>query len=186
MQLVATINQSYLKIRFDEIFGVNLYDEDLRTVIGDEFISIIQKRTTKGLGVENGRIVKFKPYSKKYAEKTGKDRNKVDLDLYGDLLNSIEILKSTPQVIEIGIVGDQAPKAHGHLTGQYGKGPLPRRSFLGLTKQDLTDIRNKYSRDVEKFPKLTAKNFQGESKLNLSASDVLEAIAALKSGKVGF
>lgn len=190
MKLKLSENEVSLRVQFDEIFGRNIEDESLREVVGDDIIEIITSRTTSGRGVEGGRVVRFPPYTKKYAALVGKSVNQVDLEISGDLLNSIEIIESTSKFIDVGILGDQAPKAHGHMTGfaPYGasKGPGPRRSFLGLTKADLQKIKTKYKSDVEKIKKVTAKSYQGKKDVALTADDIRMALALLKQGKIGF
>lgn len=187
MKLSLSEEKCSIIIPMDEIFGQKVGDSEIREMVADDLIATIIKRTQSGRGVENGAIVKFKSYSKKYSALTGKARSKVDLDQNGDLLNSIELLNSTASQIEIGIEGDQAPKAHGHMTGQYGKGPLPRRSFLGLTESDLKKIKSKYKSDVEKN-KTTASMFKDSTaqKLGFTADDVRTAIEMIKQGKIGF
>ena len=169
-----------LKIDLKELFGRSVPDEDLRQIIADDLISVIVERTTSGYGVENGKSVKFKKYSKAYAKKTGKKQ--VNLDESGGMLNSIHLIDSTSRSIEIGIDDDHAPQAHGHMTGQYGQGPLPRRSFLGLTDQDLKKIKSKYRREVQSLSTQTAKDFlnQGPDEiLGITSDDIRDALKAL-------
>jgi len=191
MKLKLSESEVSLRVQFDEIFGRNIEDESLRVVVGDEMVNIITQRTLSGRGVESGRVVRFPPYTKKYAALVGKSVNQVDLEISGEMLNSIEVIETTSKYIDIGILGNQAPKAHGHMTGfaPYGgsKGPGPRRSFLGLTKADLQKIKTKYKSDVEKIKKVTAKNFMGETQTSdITREDILSALSLLKKGKIGF
>lgn len=182
MKVKTNLDKSEVSIEIDlvDMFGRSVRDEDIRQIIADQVIETIQRRTLKGFGVENGRVVRFKKYSPKYAKLKG--QSNVDLELSGSMLNSISVIKSTPTKILIGISNEDAPKAHGHMTGQEGKGPLPRRSFLGLTSEDLSQIKSKYKTDVEKIAKTTAKDFQTEKPVQVSGftkEDVLEALRLL-------
>lgn len=72
----------------------------------------------------------FKELSEEYAAKkkaeTGSDAP--NLDLSGDMLNALDYkVKGTD--LEIGVYGDEAPKADGH-SNLSGKSKLPERAFI--------------------------------------------------------
>ena len=98
------------------------------------------QRTASGKDINNEN---FKPYTKEYAAKKGVSRNAVDLILTGDMLNSIE--KDAPgDFVDIQIASDETGKAHGNITGSYGKpsgSKAKARDFFGFKKEeDLIDV----------------------------------------------
>ena len=184
VKTITDLKKVSLKIDLEDIFGVPVKDAALRTEIADELISTIISRTQSGYGVEDDKIVKFVKYTKDYAQKVGKSRLKVDLDLKGDMLNALHEITSEPKELEIGIDDHNAPKAHGHMTGQYGKGPLPRRSFLGLTQKDLNKIKARYQDEVQgNFEKKADEFFNQEQKqaIGLTREDILAALEELNT-----
>ena len=91
-------------------------------------------RTASGRDI-SGRS--FTPYSESYAEKKGVSRNSVDLILTGDMLGSFESSSTQPNMVEIKIEGEEAPKAYNHDVGDT----LPRREFFGFNSEDdLADV----------------------------------------------
>lgn len=98
------------------------------------------QRTASGKDINNEN---FKPYTKEYAAKKGVSRNSVDLILTGDMLNSIE--KDAPgDFVDIQIASNETGKAHGNITGSYGKpsgSKAKARDFFGFkNEEDLQDI----------------------------------------------
>lgn len=73
---------------------------------------------------------RFKPLSKNYRkEKQESGAPGVpNLDLNGDMLSALEF-RETANGIELGVFGDQAPKADGH-NNFSGKSLIPERRFL--------------------------------------------------------
>ena len=181
----TTEKQVSLRIDLIEMFGLPVKSADIRQLIADDLIQKIQDRTLSGYGVDNGRTVRLKKLTKKYADKVGKPLTPVNLELSGDMLNSITLIDSTRNWIEIGINDEkQAPKAHGHQTGQYGAGPLPKRPFMGLIDSDLTKLVPKYKKEVESAGYKKASEFldqqaENVSSVGISRQDILDALASL-------
>lgn len=119
--------------------------------MGREAINIILERTKKGLD-KNG--VPFHPYSPDYIASDDfklaeKSKNRVDLRMTSDMLENLSIMyagegKSGDSVVILGFPDEhQRAKANGHITGQQGRGPLPKRDFLGISKDELSSILTK-------------------------------------------
>ena len=181
----TTEKQVSLRIDLVEFFGMPVKSEGIRQLIADDLIQKIQDRTLSGYGVKNGERTRLKRLTQKYADKVGKPLTPVNLELSGDMLNSITLIDSTRNWIEIGINDDkQAPKAHGHQTGQYGKGPLPERPFMGLLETDVSKLASKYRKEIEKAGYKKASEFLDQQKENVSSvgisrQDILDALASL-------
>ena len=181
----TTEKQVSLRIDLVEFFGMPVKSEGIRQLIADDLIQKIQDRTLSGYGVKNGERTRLKRLTKKYADKVGKPLTPVNLELSGDMLNSITLIDSTRNWIEIGINDEkQAPKAHGHQTGQHGKGPLPVRPFMGLLETDVSKLASKYRKEIEKAGYKKASEFldqqaENVSSVGISRQDILDALASL-------
>lgn len=129
----------------------NKYDADERLAIGLEIIDHILKRTEKGLDKNNKS---FPSYSTGYKESldyslAGKSGT-VNLKLSGEMLGAIEVLEvSKSGEITIGIPADDDfnnAKAEGNIKGTYGqkRSTGKKRDFMGISRDDLTAIKDKY------------------------------------------
>jgi phage gpG-like protein len=159
-----------LEIDLKKLFGTNVSDKGIRSAIADDLIEIIQARTAKGQGVNGrGQVVELPaPYSKEYSESLkfkafGKKPNKVNMKLTGSMLSSIDLIGEEGSKIVIGIDNEEAPKAHGHMTGANGN--LPVRPFLGLTAADLDEVRDKYADKIGDNSKITFKDLKERNDL---------------------
>ena len=122
----------------------NKYDEQTRVAIGLEIIDLILERTGKGLDKNNKA---FAGYSKSYTSSfdfklAGKNKNKVNLNLSGEMLNAITLLDQKKGEITIGIPKDDDfnnSKAQGNIEGTYGGAPKrgKKRDFMGISRCDL-------------------------------------------------
>ena len=136
------------------------------TLIAKDIIEHIKKRSEDGVGVRavgNNVALDYDwpKYSKEYINSldfkiAGKNKNRIDLTLTGDMLASIEYLKKKKDnVLQIGFKrGDQENgKADGNIRGTYGN-PSPirgkKRNFLGITTQELKEILSKYKKKFGK------------------------------------
>jgi hypothetical protein len=153
------------------------YTDDEREAIAFDIISYIRDRSKSGKG-KDGK--KFPKYSKEYKESlefkiAGKSKNKVDLTLSGDMLDSIELLDDSKGELRIGLSEDDVDhgKAEGNIRGTYGqaKGSLAKaRDFLAISKNEVNKILKNYPlKDEEKREKsvlsyLTALKALGEKK----------------------
>ena len=127
------------------------YNEEERIAIGIEILDVILARTKKGKDKDNKD---FTGYSKSYVSSfnfklAGKNKNKVDLTLSGEMLNATTVLGSSDGSIDIGIPENDKfnnAKAEGNISGSYGGKPdaSKARDFMGISKKDLKKITDKY------------------------------------------
>jgi hypothetical protein len=102
--------------------------EDLKRDVGDFLVEQILSSVGSSESPITGS--KFKALSKEY-KKHKEDQglgNKPNLEFSGSMLDSLDY-KITPKGIEIGIFGEDAPKADGH-NNFSGDSKLPTRQFL--------------------------------------------------------
>lgn len=139
----------------EELLGVDLsQDESLANDIGDAVVEFIEKRSNDGKGI-GGKKLKS-PYSKAYTKTTefevaGKSPTDINMRLTGEMIDSIDVLDFDGQVLTVGIEGDQAPKAHGHMTGKNGEVPAMKREFFGLTETEFKTITEKFADRIDQL-----------------------------------
>lgn len=128
-------------------------DASQRKSIGEEVIDQIIKRTREDNRNKDGRP--FPKYSTKYTgsvdfKNAGKSIDNINLTLSGDMLDDLNIIKHGVGFIDIGYKPSYsgAGKVEGNVIGSYGQ-PFPRtskaRNFLGIQKDELSEIVDKYS-----------------------------------------
>lgn len=128
----------------EEIVGFDLSSEpDLLRDIGDSVAEFVRTRAADNKGI-GGKELR-KPYSKSYQstlefELYGKSASDVNMTLTGDMLTSINTLDVDGSKVIVGIEGEQAPKAHGHMTGKNGEVPKMKREFFGLTRSEFKEV----------------------------------------------
>lgn len=130
-------------------------DESLLTKVGNEIIDYIVKRSADNKGI-GGKALRS-PYSKEYTKTTefklhGKSPKDVNMRLTGDMIKAISILDKQDSLITVGIEDENAPKAHGHMTGKNGEVPAMKREFFGLTKKELSEVLSKFKSDIKQLP----------------------------------
>jgi len=121
---------------------------DQRLELADLIIERIVDRTQNEHVDRYGKD--FPGYSKEYVKSldfnnAGKSPGSVDLQLSGDMLAAIELLRHQPGKLKIGFQKgtEENAKAEGNILGTYGqKSPIrgKKRNFLGLTRAELDDI----------------------------------------------
>jgi len=115
--------------------------------IGQGVIDRIRDRTADNI---DRRGQAFKEYSQQYTESlefiaAGKAQGDPNLRLSGDMLNLMDIIETRGDVIKIGWrSGDEAAKAHGHITGS-DPGPKVQRDFFGLPDDDYREIAQSFT-----------------------------------------
>jgi len=167
-----------LSLNLKEIFGKSVPDRTIRERVADDVKRTVINRTLRGYGVDNGTPIKFSPYSKEYAQFKG--QTNVDLELTGSMLNSIIPLDlGSSDKLTIGIANKDAPKAHGHMTGQEGKGPLPKRPFLDMTEREMEQIRRKYQSEVDQIQRTTVSQTT-QAKPSFAPEDIQKALETLR------
>jgi hypothetical protein len=128
-----------------DITGYGLNSEQ-RDEVADLIVERIVNRTVKE-GV-NWRGKAFPEYSESYQKSldfkiAGKGK-KVDLQLSGDMLAALKILKVTQKSITVGYDAgtEENARAEGNILGSYGGEPNRKkaRDFLGISNTDLIKI----------------------------------------------
>jgi len=131
-------------------------DEPLLFEIGEAVADFVRDRSASNKGIGGKTLPK--PYSKVYQESAdfklfGKSANDVNMRLTGDMLDSIEIIDAQGSKLLVGITDENAPKAHGHMTGKNGQVPKMKREFFGLTADELNKVLKEFKSDIKKLPK---------------------------------
>lgn len=150
MKVNESLKEVSLEIDLKKDLGGEVESASARRLIAEDLIQSIINRSTDGIGVtKSGSEYKLPKYSKDYIDSLefkayGKTPSEINLQLTGTMLDSIEVLESTPDKIKIGIVGEEAPKAYNHQTGDT----VPKRSFIGATKEDLSKLKSEYSDEI--------------------------------------
>ena len=131
------------KTNVQTVFNIpSSWDASQRDYAAQLIIEKIQANTTKGLD-KNGNA--FPKYSSEYKHSidfhNADKSNRVDLQLTGDMLNSIEVIQSIPGKLVIGYPtgSKMAGQVEGNQIGSYGNKPNENhaRPFLGLPKEQL-------------------------------------------------
>jgi hypothetical protein len=137
-----------------QTFKIDLSDYELtrdqRREVADLAIERIYDRSNKGKHLDKNfeHVEPMPKYSAAYAASldfkiAGKNKKKPDLQLSGDMLASIRLLKDRRDEITIGFLASDKEnngKAEGNMLGTYGtKKPNPdkARRFLGLTPREI-------------------------------------------------
>lgn len=151
------LEESEVSQEFDlgELLNVDEVPGFAKTAFAQAAIDKILERTSDGEG-NNGRPLK-KPYSKIYQASldyraAGKSANEINMALSGDMLGSIQVLEESGSRVTIGLTGNEAAKAHGHMTGAEGR--LPVRPFFGLNKSEIEEIVSNIEDEIPQEPSL--------------------------------
>lgn len=113
----------------------------------------IVQRTASGKDIN---YKTFASYTADYAAEKGVTRTSVDLIRTGDMLKSFEENSKQPNIVKIQIDESEVGKAHGNITGSYGKksgNPSKARNFFGM-KEDDPDL-NKIVQQVKEMESLS-------------------------------
>lgn len=162
--LIVTEELVAQEFNLSELLDVDLSsDETLVAEIGQDIADFIRERSADNKGI-GGKALRS-PYSKEYSESlefqvAGKSRGDVNMKLTGDMLDSIEVLDFDGEVLTVGIEGEQAPKAHGHMTGKNGQVPKMKREFFGLTEKELDAILGNYETRIEALKERQTEPFE--------------------------
>jgi hypothetical protein len=144
------VEQDEISQTFDKSWiGKEIQDPDLLEQIGQVTLDYMLERVSGGKGLGGVTFVPNK-YSDKYIESAafqaaGKSPRPVNMLLNGDMLGSIEVVTEGTSV-KLVIPSDQAPKAHGHQTGE---GFAPKRPFFGVTREEFNkNILSKFKDEI--------------------------------------
>lgn len=118
-----------------------------RKELGDLIVETIVKRTQDGKDKDGSR---FPKYSKGYIKSldfknAGKSPSKIDLQLSGDMLAALDVLKVSKDTIRVGFArgSDENAKADGNIRGTYGSSSpnsSKARDFLGIKDSELAKL----------------------------------------------
>ena len=103
----------------------------------------IEKIVSRTLGGDDINGVQFEEYSEAYAKKKGVTKDSVDLFLNGDLLPSIDEVKTRQgNMVKIAVKG----KTNNLVSFNHNVGDtLPERRFFGLTQEDAEELADRVS-----------------------------------------
>lgn len=133
-----------------KIFGFDVSKNGpLKEAFAQALMDRILDRTKSGVDYDGQ---KFAAYSQRYKDslmfKAFRKTSKVDMELTGEMLLSMEILSMRGNELEIGFTGEQAAKAYGHMTGMEGHptldGVTPPRKFFGITDAELAGVAQEF------------------------------------------
>ena len=153
-----TISKTKIRQTIDlkEIFGEE-YDftgkKAFKEKFGQLLIDAIIDRTGKTLDI-NGRNLKS-PYSDSYSnskdfEKYGKSKNKVNMELKGNMLDNIDIKDIKANSFDIAITDTtEKKKAYNHVVGDT----LPKRDFFGVNKKEINAAKKSMMGDLKGLKK---------------------------------
>lgn len=139
----------YQTIDIVDLFGQEIENENVLNQIGQAIIDKIIERTKDNKSIDGGNL---KKYSKVYVESAefeqyGKSPGDVNMELTGDMLNAIDITKSSPREIVIGFNDEtEAAKAANHNFGVT----LPKRKFFGVNDRELNEIKKDFEDDIQR------------------------------------
>jgi hypothetical protein len=157
-----------------------------RQAIAKEIVDLIRKRTQEE-GVDR-RGKPFASYSASYVKSlnfkiAGKSKKDVNLTLSGDMMGALDVISDSPGKVIIGFENgsQENGKADGNIRGTYGQKSQvgPRRDFLGISKQDLQRILDRYPIDDREASKDRARERLASD--DAAANDVIDNI----DGEVG-
>lgn len=135
------------EIDLKSLLGASAKNESIRQVFFEAAFDKMLARLDQGRGVDG----KLHAYSKSYKDSLafaafGKS-NTVNMQLTGDMVQSVTVLDSSETKLKIGIDdSEQAAKAYGHMTGMQGHptlaGKVSARNWFGWKDSELIKIAN--------------------------------------------
>jgi hypothetical protein len=115
--------------------------------VADLIVERIVERTIQGKDKDGNRFPKYSDaYKNSFDFKVAGKSGNVDLQLSGDMLAALQILKvQQNNKVEIGFErgSDENARADGNIRGTYGQSsPIPgkKRDFLGISDKELRKI----------------------------------------------
>lgn len=138
-----------------------------KSEIGDFVVNEILRFVGSGKSPVAGEKASFPKLDKNYAEDKKGGNTTANLDLQGDMLDALTF-KNVAGGIEIGIFGDEAPKADGH-NNHSGESSLPRRRFI-------PDEDQKFRGRIESGVKKIIKEFETGSESGLDIVDRITGV----------
>ena len=164
-----------LDINYETDFGIDFpIGEKLAASLGDAVIKKLTDRTLGGKKLTGG---KFKKYSKAYAAKKGS--NQVNLKLFGDMLQSVDLEDVGLKDLKISFDSEsEKPKAFNHHTGDT----LPQRAWFGIQKKELKEIKRAFAPEIRQEKEKEDSQRREEEKTRRAEERAIEEIAAQIAG----
>lgn len=158
--------------------------DQIKQQVGDYLLSAIQREVGHDTSPVSGEG-DFKKLSPEYAAFKKKEvgNKEPNLELSGDMMNALDWRDTGSTKIEVGIFGDQAPKADGH-NNLSGESQIPTRRFLPDVGQRFTskiedDVRQIIANAIADSNPFEPSDFSGvDTKAELYAvlSDVFDGL----------
>ncbi len=130
----------FQRINLSRFFKEDLTgNEAVKQAIAGKIIDLIVERTQAGKDANGGRLKS--PYSDAYASSLdfkawGKSKNKVNMELTGGMMGSLEVIDSTGNEIIIGWTDKtENAKAYNHNKGIT----VPKREFFGVSDSEFKE-----------------------------------------------
>lgn len=172
-KIKARIDEVSQWVNLKDIFGIDFKDsEALKKAIGQRLIDKMVDRTNSQLNNKNEPFKK-NTYSPAYENSlkfkaAGKSKTKVNLKLTGDMLASMDIIKTRANTIKLGIDDfEEAPKAYNHQTGDT----VPARPFFGLTNKEINEVKSEFKDDID-----IIKNSRGDRRQSFTEAFLLKLL----------
>lgn len=147
------LSQSSVTVDIDieKLLGESAKNRDIRETFYQLAFDKMIERLDSGRDV-NGKL--FSKYSKAYKDSLafsafGKSST-VNLQLTGDMINSVQIEKQTDKIMTVGFGSDKLEnaKAYAHMSGYEGhptlEGKVKPRLFFGWSDKELKDIAKEF------------------------------------------
>lgn len=175
-----SVGEMSLTVDLDQLFETKVpNDPGLREEIGQAIIDKIKERTDAGNKLGGG---KFKKYSKEYIDSLGfkahgKDKNDVNLRLTGDMLETMDIIAQSRNIVKLGWRDEtQNAKAFNHQTGDT----VPARPFFGLSNSEIKALKSEFADAINQTQEPAPSDRQTTRKL----VDILNTLRGIES-KIG-
>lgn len=149
-----TENEVSQTLDLKEILGIDVSNnQEIKDAIGQAIIDRIIERTESGKSIHGKDFKKAEPdsnYSHEYRDSHtfkayGKNNNKINMTLTGNMLGTMDIIKDEKNKITIGWDDPtENAKAYNHNFGDT----VPKREFFGITTGEINEIARKYKPDL--------------------------------------
>lgn len=146
---------------------------ETKALVGDFVVNEILRFVGSGKSPVKGEKSTFPRLTKEYAQDKKGGNTTANLDLMGDMLDSLTF-KNTRNGIEVGIFqGSEVPKADGH-NNFSGESKLPRRRFIPSEDQG-------FRQRIERGIKDIVQSAEEGNPSGPSIADVVQGLAASPS-----
>lgn len=133
------ISELSQEIDLESLTGVDFSNHPLlMNEIAQATIDFVKERAQSGFGI-GGQKLKS-PYSDEYAKSlefqaAGKSKSEVNMTLTGDMLGSLDVIRTRGSVFVYGLPDDESPKGYNHQVGDT----VPKRRWFGVQKNEFID-----------------------------------------------